>query len=141
MYDLSLHILDIVENSIRAGARNVRIDIMQNTKKKRLDIIIKDDGKGMDDKEIRSACDPFFTTKKGKKVGLGISLFAQAAHATGGEIIIKSQKGKGTEVHASFNLYHPDMKPLGDMDETVRILRATHRDVTFYYIKHDKYMP
>ena len=141
MYDLSLHILDIVENSIRAGARNVCIDIMQNTKKKRLDIIIKDDGKGMDDKEIRSVRDPFFTTKKGKKVGLGISLFAQAAYDTGGEIIIKSQKGKGTEVHASFNLYHPDMKPLGDIDETIRILRATHRDVAFCYIKHDKYMP
>ncbi len=133
MYDISLHILDIVENSIRAGAKNIVIKIIKNTNKGKLDVIIKDDGRGMDKKELKRVTDPFFTTKEGKKIGLGISLFAQAACDTGGKFYIGSKKGKGTIVCVSFNRNHPDMKPLGDIKRTIEILQTVYPDINFNY--------
>lgn len=133
MEDLSLHILDIVENSIRASAKNVRIKIIENPHRDRLSIIIRDDGKGMDPESLKRAFDPFFTTKDGKKVGLGLSLLAQSAEEAGGFVKVKSKQGKGTIVKAIFKLSHIDRKPIGNLDETIKCLRATHRDINFIF--------
>ena len=122
MQDLSLHILDIVENAIRAGGSRIVIEILEDESEDKLTVSIEDNGKGMDKKMIKEALDPFFTTKNGKKVGLGLSLLAQAARQADGELKIDSKENVGTKVTAVFKLSHPDMKPTGDVLQTMAVL-------------------
>ena len=133
MEDLSLHILDIVENSIRAGAKEVEIRIEENVAKDCLEIEISDDGTGMDQATIEKALDPFFTTKTVRKVGLGLSLFREAARAAGGDMTVQSKPGKGTSVRATFQHSHVDRQPLGDLVKTLEILIIANPDVRFRY--------
>lgn len=133
MEDLSLHILDIIENSLRAGAKNVEIKLCEDKEKDLLTLKIKDDGKGMD-REMQMRClDPFFTTKEKKRIGLGIPLLYQSAKEGGGDIKIDSKNGKGTKIVVTFKLSNIDTKPLGDIDETIRVLKATHPEIKFIY--------
>jgi len=131
--DLSLHILDIVENSLRANAKNVAIKLLEDKKNDKLILEITDDGVGMSEETSRHSLDPFFTTKESKRVGLGLPFLAQAAEEAGGALEVESTEGKGTRVTASFQLGHIDRKPLGDVEETVRCLRATHPEVNFSF--------
>ncbi len=131
MQDLSLHILDIAENAIRAGGNKIVIEILEDESENKLAICIEDNGKGMDKETIKKALDPFFTTKGGKKVGLGLSLLAQAAQQADGELKIDSEEGKGTKVTAVFQLSHPDMKPIGDITETMTALIAGNPSTQF----------
>ncbi len=132
MEDLSLHVLDIVENSIRAGARTVSLRL--STRVDDLFVLeVADDGKGMDERALRRALDPFYTTKEGKRFGLGLPLLAQAAEAAGGGVAVSSRPGQGTCIRATFHLDHVDMKPLGDVGKTVALLRAAHPEVTFSF--------
>ncbi|MCS6803780.1 MAG: ATP-binding protein [Blastocatellia bacterium] len=133
MEDLSLHILDIVENALRAGARNVIVRLSQSKREDRLILEIIDDGEGMDEETVSRSLDPFFTTKEGKRIGLGLPLLAQAAEEAEGKVYIKSAPGKGTTVTAIFRLSHIDRKPLGNIEETVRCLRRTHPEVRFHF--------
>jgi len=133
MEDLSLHILDIAENAIRAKARKITIEISEDERKDRLTVCIKDDGEGMDREMVGKALDPFFTTKHGRKVGLGLALLSQAAQQTGGDLRIDSEQGNGTRVTAIFKLSHPDMKPMGDVLETMGILIAGNPSIRFIY--------
>ncbi len=133
MEDLSLHILDIVENCIRAGAKNIEIRINEDLKKDLLEIKIQDDGRGMDQTTIEKAADPFFTTKSVRKVGLGLSLIKQAARKAGGELYLSSKPGKGTEVKATFQHSHIDRQPLGDMAKTLVILIISNPEVHSRY--------
>lgn len=133
MEDISLHILDIVENSIRANAKNIVIKISENRKEDYLTLLIEDDGKGMDKETLKKATDPFFTTKEGKKVGLGIPLLSQSAREGGGSLTINSEKGKGTKVYATFKLSNIDTKPLGNIDETIKVLRLSHPEINFIF--------
>jgi signal transduction histidine kinase len=102
-----------------------------------LTLTIEDDGEGMDDQTKKHALNPFFTTKKGKKVGLGLAFLSQSAEETGGEMSIESEPGKGTKVIATFSLGHIDRKPFGDLNETMRCLKFTHPqlNITFDHIK------
>lgn len=131
MEDLSLHILDIAENAIRAGAKKIMIELLEDQGNDRLTLSIKDDGKGMDKEAVNRALDPFFTTKEGKDVGLGLALLSQAAQQAGGELKIDSEEGKGTKVTAAFQLSHPDMKPIGDVLETMAALVAGNLSTQF----------
>lgn len=137
MEDLSLHVLDIVENSIRAGAKKIEIRIHEDLKADCLEIEIQDDGAGMDVSTMEKALDPFFTTKSVRKVGLGLSLFREAARAAGGDMIIQSQPGRGTNVKATFQHSHIDRKPLGDMSKTLTTLVIANPEVRFRYL-HEK---
>ena len=101
MRDISLHILDVVENGIAAGAGLIRVQISENREQSRLTVRIADDGRGMTEEELERARDPFYTTKPGKAVGLGLALFGQAARESGGSMTVSSQPGSGTEVHRS----------------------------------------
>lgn len=134
MEDLSLHVLDIVENSIRAGAKEVEIRIDEDVAKDRLEIEIQDDGAGMDVSTMEKALDPFFTTKSVRKVGLGLSLFREAARAAGGDLVLRSKPGRGTYVKATFRYSHVDRQPLGNMAETLRTLIIANPDVRFRYL-------
>ncbi len=122
MEDLSLHILDIAENAVRAGGKKIMIELLEDQSNDRLTLSIEDDGKGMDEKTVSRALDPFFTTKDSKEVGLGLALLSQAAGQAGGELKIDSEKARGTKVTAVFQLSHPDMKPIGDVLETMAVL-------------------
>lgn len=133
MEDLSLHILDIVENSIRAGAKEVEIRIEENVAKDCLEIEISDDGAGMDKTTIEKALDPFFTTKTVRKVGLGLSLFREAARAAGGDMTVQSEPGKGTRVKATFRHSHIDRQPLGDLAKTLETLIVANPEVRFRF--------
>jgi DNA mismatch repair ATPase MutL len=133
MEDLSLHVLDVVENAIRAGARQVRIRVDEAPARDYLEIRITDDGPGMDGRTLRSAVDPFFTTKSNRKVGLGLALLEEAAQAAGGSLAIHSQPGKGTTVQATFQYHHIDRKPLGDMTATLQTLVTGHPEIRFRY--------
>ena len=133
MEDLSLHILDIVENSIAAGAKKIEIKIIEDTKEDLLTIEIIDDGKGMDEKALKNVLDPFFTTRNTRKVGLGLPLLAQSAEESGGSIKIESKPGQGTKVKATFGYSHIDRKPLGDIYESLKVLIVANPDINFIY--------
>ncbi len=133
MEDLSLHILDIAENATRAGGKKIVIEITENVDDDRLTIRIEDNGKGMDRQTLEEATNPFFTTKGGKRFGLGLSFLAQAARQTGGELTIESREGVGTKVIAVFRPSHPDMKPMGNIAETMTILIAGNPAVRFVF--------
>ncbi len=129
MEDLSLHIMDLIDNSIAARASRIKVDVREDLQADLLRISISDNGQGMEPEAAKQALDPFFTTKQGKKAGLGLALFAQAAREVGGGVRLKSSPGRGTEVAAEFVLSHPDRKPLGDLEETIRALRASHPEI------------
>jgi DNA mismatch repair ATPase MutL len=132
--DLSLHILDIAENSVRAQARNIKIKIEEDMSKDLLVLEIKDDGKGMDKDFLRKALDPFSTTKPGRKVGLGLSFLAHAARMANGDLTIDSKEGKGTKIKAFFQHSHLDRQPLGDIKETLTTLIVGNPKINFSFI-------
>ncbi len=137
MEDLSLHILDIVENAIAAKAKKIGISIVEEPKRDQLVIEIKDDGIGMDEEVSRKATDPFFTTRTSRRVGLGLSLMAQSAQEAGGMLRIESELGKGTKVTAAFQYRHIDRKPLGSMVETMTTLLLGNPELDISYV-HEK---
>mgnify|MGYP002522361790 CR=1 FL=1 len=116
MRELSLNILDIVENSVRAGATLIKVSVM--AKDGFLTIEIADDGKGMSEEFLRSVTDPFTTTRTTRKVGMGIPLFKMAAETANGSFDIKSKTGEGTTVTAKFEIDNVDRAPLGNLAET-----------------------
>ena len=122
MRDLSLHILDIAENSVEARARRIDIRIEENHRLDRMTLEIVDDGAGMDKDIASRALDPFVTTKKTRRIGLGLPLLVQAARAAGGKLTLRSRPGRKTKVRATFRLSHIDRKPLGDIAQTLAYL-------------------
>jgi len=116
--ELALHILDIAENSIAAGASQVAICIRKDTRNDELVISVKDNGQGMDDELIAKVMDPFITSRTTRKVGLGIPLLKQAANACNGDLTIQSQLGKGTLLTAKFQECHIDRMPIGNLADT-----------------------
>ena len=138
MKELSLNILDITENSVKAGAALTEITIEETPDTLR--ITVKDDGCGMSEEMLQSVTDPFCTTRTTRKVGLGIPLFKMAAEQTGGGITLTSRldDGKstdhGTEISALFYKNHIDFTPLGDVISTVITLIQGHPDTDFLFI-------
>ncbi len=120
MRELALNILDIVENSVKAKASLVKIDVI--AKDNDLTISVEDDGCGMDEEFLRRVTDPFTTTRTTRKVGMGIPLFKMAAEMTGGSFSIESQKGVGTKTSATFKIDSIDRAPLGDLGESISTL-------------------
>lgn len=118
MRELALHILDIAENSIAAGASQIAICIRKDTRNDELVITVKDNGQGMDDELIAKVMDPFITSRTTRKVGLGIPLLKQAANACNGDLTIQSQPGKGTLLTAKFQECHIDRMPIGNLADT-----------------------
>ncbi len=133
MEDLSLHILDVAENSVDAGATRVEISIEEDAENDLLTIVIADNGKGMDEKTMKTATDPFFTTKTVRRVGLGLPFLKQAAEECAGSFSLASEKGKGTTVKATFRMSHIDRKPLGDVAASVVVLIAGNPDIDIVF--------
>ncbi|MBW2560762.1 MAG: ATP-binding protein [Deltaproteobacteria bacterium] len=133
MQELSMNILDIVENSTRAGADLIRIGITEDRENDSLRIEIADNGEGMDPDTIEKALDPFYTSKTVRRVGLGLPLLSHAAKITGGRCVIESKKGEGTTVTAHFGYRHIDRQPLGDMPTTMATMITGNPGVDFVY--------
>lgn len=133
MNELSLHILDICQNSIIADARIIKIVIEENTILNEYKIIISDNGKGMSEETLNNATDPFFTTRTTRKIGLGISLFKMAAEMTDGSFSIESEENVGTTTTAVFSHNHIDRAPLGDIEETLAILILNQKGIDINY--------
>ncbi len=132
MKELSLNILDIAENSYKAGASLTEISLSEDEEK--ITITVKDNGKGMTKEVLLGVTDPFYTTRKTRSVGLGLPLLKLEAEQTGGELAITSRhrdefpECHGTEVTASFFKNHIDCPPLGDVISTVVTLIQGHPD-------------
>jgi hypothetical protein len=133
MKEISLNILDVVQNSINAKATFIQISIYADTLKDNISIFIEDNGHGMSKNQINQVEDPFFTTRTTRKVGLGIPFFKYAAISTGGDFSIQSILGKGTIVKAVFGLSHIDRMPLGDMTSTILALITSNINTDFLY--------
>jgi len=117
--EISLHILDIAENSVNAGATKIEIFVAENIKKDELVIHIKDNGCGMDAEKVKRVTDPFVTSRTTRKVGLGIPFFKAAAEACDGFLEITSRLGEGTKICVKFSHSHIDRMPLGDIKGTL----------------------
>ena len=133
MKEISLHILDIVQNSVKAEAKNILIEIEESLEKDRLSIKIADDGCGMSEEFLKRVRDPFTTTRTTRKAGMGISLLEAAANQTGGELSITSKLGEGTTLEVWFVLSSIDRAPLGDMAETMVTIISGAPDIDYIY--------
>ncbi len=141
--DLSQHILDIAENSITAKATLLHIDIDENPVDDRLEIVIQDNGKGMDADMLRRIADPWVTTRTTRKVGLGIPFLKQTAEMCGGAFDITSTVGQGTTTRATLQLSHIDRPPLGDLSGTLMciIVGNPQVDVVFqHWVAHKRFV-
>ena len=139
MKELSLHILDIVMNSVRAEASRLGVYIIENTKTDILSIIITDNGFGMSEEMVKNVTDPFTTTRTTRKVGLGIPLFKANAEGCNGNFSIISKLNIGTTVTANFQLSNIDRPVLGDISSVMSMVFCSHPDieVSFSYKKDD----
>jgi len=133
MTELSLHILDIVQNSIKANATLIEINIIEDVKKNLLTIEIIDNGCGMDKDFLSDVVNPFKTTRTTRKVGLGLSLFKNACELTGGNFEITSELGVGTKVKAVFVYDSIDRQPIGDMASTMATIIGSNDKINYVY--------
>ncbi|MBO4288493.1 MAG: sensor histidine kinase [Lachnospiraceae bacterium] len=133
MTEISLNILDVAENSTRAGASLVTILIDISSADDTLKVVIADDGCGMTPEQVAKVTDPFFTTRTTRKVGLGVPFFKMAAESSGGSFDIVSEVNVGTTVTAIFGLTNIDRMPLGDITSTMHNLIVYHPESDFYY--------
>ena len=126
MKELSLNILDIIENSVAARSAKIELSVTENSKNDSLEIEVIDDGAGMTEEFAQKALDPFTTGSSKKRVGLGLPFLKEEAEACEGGLKIKSAPGKGTEVKAVFKNSHIDRPPMGDIAGTVSTVMALH---------------
>ncbi len=133
MLELSLHMLDIVENALNAGADMVEIYLEKNEEQDKLKMGVSDNGSGMSPEDLAKVTDPFYTTRTTRRVGLGIPLLKQAAEQCDGAFRIDSTQGRGTRLEANFKLSHIDRAPLGDMLGTLMTLIVGRPDVDLIY--------
>lgn len=133
MVEISLHILDIVQNSVRAKASLIEISITEDTFSNLMTIRISDNGCGMSEEFLSDVTNPFRTTRKTRNVGLGIPMFKAASEQTGGSFEIRSKLGEGTVVEANFVYDSIDRQPLGDMAFTMVTIVNSDPDIDYVY--------
>jgi len=132
--ELSLHILDIAENSLDAGATLINISVSEERDGNLLVIAIEDNGRGIPERDLEKVMDPFFTTRTTRRVGLGLSLLRETSKRCGGAFSITSQEGNGTRVEATFRLDHIDLPPMGDVAGCISSIIMGHPEVDLVYV-------
>lgn len=139
MRDLSLHLLDLSMNSIRAKATQIEIQIIESLNKNELQLILKDNGCGMSEEMLKEVQNPFFTTRTTRHVGLGIPLLSATVNRCEGNLRITSGLGRGTEVVATMQLNHLDRPPFGEIHNTITTLIFLEPEINFmYYHQNDQ---
>ena len=131
MEELSLHIMDVLQNSLAAEARRIDLEIREDPERDRLRIKLVDDGKGMTMEELERVQDPFYTTKRDVGVGLGVPMFRWVVEHCDGSFVMKSQPGKGTSLEAEMGLSHIDRPPMGNLIDTLLGMVISSPDVRF----------
>lgn len=131
MQEISLHILDLVQNSITAGATLIRITMELKTAEDCLSFSLADNGKGMSEEMVERVTSPFTTTRTTRRVGLGIPLFKAGCEMTGGSFSITSKLGEGTELCGSYQASHIDRPPVGDYTGTVHSILVCNPGIDF----------
>lgn len=135
MKELSLHVLDIIQNSISAEATMIDIEIVEDTKNDWFTILIKDNGKGIKKEILNDVLNPFITTRKTRAVGLGLSLFKATAERCNGKLILKSEENLGTEVYVEMEHKNIDRPPLGSIEDTIiSIISGEGNNIDVKYI-------
>ena len=135
MQELSMNILDVAENSVRAGACLVEITVDEKPQEDLLSVTISDNGCGMTPEQVKNVIDPFYTTRSTRKVGLGVPFFKMAAELNGGKLEIQSTVGIGTTLKAYFVRSSIDLMPLGDINETISTLIHCNPNIDFIYTR------
>lgn len=138
MQELSLNILDVAQNSVKAGAALIEINIFEDEESSLLVIEINDNGCGMSRETLERVCDPFYTTRTTRRVGFGVSFLKMACEMTDGTFSIDSEPGVGTQVRATLGLSHIDRSPVGDIAATVVSLIQCNPDIDFVYTHKTK---
>jgi hypothetical protein len=134
MNDLSMHILDIIQNSLSAGASVIELHVWEDVANNLLTITIKDNGKGMTPEQVSQVTDPFFTSRTTRRVGLGLPLYRQTAEQSGGALTIESETGAGTTITATFVYDHIDRPPMGDLANALVLMMSANPDCTFRFV-------
>jgi len=133
MKDIALHILDIVHNATRAQATKISISIDEDTDENSYALCIEDNGKGIDPKMLPEIFDPWTTSRKTRKVGMGLPLLQHNARQAGGDLVIDSVPGTGTKIEADFEHQHIDRPPAGDLAGVILQLLSSFPDIQFIY--------
>lgn len=133
MRTLSEHILDIVQNSVRAGAKMIEVIVEESKINDLCSLTINDNGCGMDQETLMQATNPFFTSRTTRKVGLGLPLLKQNTEAAGGKFLLESEPDRGTFLKAEFQLSNIDRPPIGDIWDTLYLLFLSYRDRQLIY--------
>ena len=137
MTEISLHILDLAQNAISAGARHIGIDVEEDAAANLLTVSICDDGCGMDAEMVQRVQDPFVTSRKTRKVGLGIPMFREGCLRCNGNFALSSCPGEGTTIRGSYHLDHIDRQPLGDLAGTIFLLVSANPTLDFH-LRHGR---
>lgn len=124
MREIALHVLDLIQNSIEAGADSIQVEICEKPAEDLLTVRIADNGMGMDEQTLKTVTDPFQTSRKTRKVGLGLALLEMTVQRSDGKLTIYSRPGMGTEVTAAYRYSHWDRPPLGNMPATLKVVIA-----------------
>lgn len=134
MNELSLYILDLAQNSVAAKATRIRISIEIDTDNDKIRVLLEDNGCGMDEALLRSVVSPFTTTRKTRKVGLGIPMIKQLCEMCEGEFGIESKVGEGTTLSLTFTRSHVDLPPMGAIEDTlVSLINGSPEDIEFEF--------
>ncbi|HSW35589.1 MAG TPA: ATP-binding protein [Candidatus Limnocylindrales bacterium] len=133
MHELSLHILDLLQNSFEAGANQVTLDIREDWHNNQLEIVVEDNGRGIPQEMIDQVTSPFVTSRSTRKFGLGLSLLRATAEGCGGRLKIDSGLGKGTRIVVTFQCDHIDLPPLGDIASTIIVFLTGRSGLRFMY--------
>ena len=133
-----MHIMDILQNSTRAKATEITLEVLIDSAQDTLTLIFKDNGCGMSEETVKKVIDPFYTSRTTRKVGLGLPLLKQNSEMTGGSMAIQSKEGVGTTVTAIFGLTHLDTPPMGDLAGTIVLTISAYPDIRFiFHYKRD----
>jgi len=136
MRELTLHLLDLIENSVAAGATAIKLRIVEDLHTDILSFEVKDNGRGMSPDLVQQVVDPFITSRTSRKVGLGIPLLKAAAEICQGDLTIQSSLGVGTRIYVLFQHSHIDRMPLGDLSSTFLTLLVAHPDIHWHLTYH-----
>jgi len=134
LQDIAMYLLDIVNNSIRAEAKNIQISFTSFDSKNECNLKIVDDGCGMSEAQLEKVCNPFFTTRTTRKVGLGMSFLHQLATQCNGELSIDSKIGEGTSINLRYQRNHLDAPPLGDVAESLITLIQAKESINYQFV-------
>jgi len=134
MRELSLHILDLVQNAIEAGATKVSLEIIEERQNKNTLLIrVEDNGRGMEEATLKRVTDPFVTSRNTRRIGLGLSLIHMSTQMCEGYLNIVSDLGRGTMVEALYKHSHIDRPPMGNIAETIRSIIIGNPELNFSY--------